>query len=187
MSEQLHNDDKKLVDESVEESKTTSKEMRVAEVVFSLFLLAVTVAAIFEAFTYSMTAARTPLVILVPLLLLVIGVTVREVRLMRHESASLTGTIKSAFNGEYKKFNQFIIFSLWLIFLIALIGVIGHYAGVAIFTWLLMRPVGKESNSLSIKVAIGVPIVIFVLFDVLLGLRMFPGVIYQVWAGYDIF
>lgn len=164
-----------------------SKEIRVAEVVFVLFLLGLTVAAILESLTYSITAARTPLVILTPLLLLVIGITVREIRAMRTDRARLTQTVKAAFRGQYPKFNKFLMFSLWLVFLILLVAVVGHYVAVALFIWLLMRPVGKESNSLSIKVALGTPLAIYGLFDLVLNLEMFPGILYQIWAGYDVF
>lgn len=164
-----------------------SKEIRVAEVVFVLFLLALTVAAILESLTYSMTAARTPLVILTPLLLLVIGITVREIRAMQTDRARLTQTVKDALRGQYPKFNKFLVFSLWLVFLILLVAVVGHYVAVALFIWLLMRPVGKESNSLSIKVALGTPLAIYGLFDLVLNLEMFPGILYQLWAGYDVF
>lgn len=181
-------DETNLTEQRAEEQGAdVSKEIRVAEVVFILFLLGVTVAAILESFTYSMTAARTPLVILIPLLLLIIGITVREIRVMRRDSASLVDTVKTALRGKYPKFQKFLAFALWLILLMIMVAILGHYVAVALFTWILMRPVGKETNALAIKVALGVPLAIFGLFDLVLGLEMFPGLIYQVWAGYDVF
>jgi len=170
-----------------EDGTAVTREVRVAEVVFILFLLVVTMAAILESLTYSLTAARTPLVILTPLLLLILGISVREIRAMKRESASVTETVKRALAGQYPTLNKFFVFSLWLIFLISMVIVLGQYVAIALFTWLLMRPVGKESNSLSIKVALGLPLAIYGLFDLVLNLEMFPGILYQLWAGYDVF
>lgn len=183
----MSEDNTELTPEKPIDGPPVSKEIRVAEVVFVLFLLLVTVTAIIESLTYSMTAARTPLVILTPLLLLIIGITVREIMAMRKDGAKLFETVKMAFQGQFPIFNKFLIFSLWLVFLIAMIVVLGHYVGVAIFIWLLMRPVGKEKNSLAIKVAVGTPLAIYGLFDLVLNLEMFPGILYQLWAGYDVF
>ncbi|MEX1216442.1 tripartite tricarboxylate transporter TctB family protein [Saccharospirillum sp.] len=183
----MSNEYKNPGQKNLEDITVVTKEIRVAEVVFILFLLVVTIAAILESLTYSMTAARTPLVILTPLLLLIIGISVREIRAMKRESASLAETARNALAGQYRTLNQFIVFSLWLIFLIVMVIVLGQYLAIAIFTWLLMRPVGKESNSLSIKIALGLPLALYGLFDLVLNLEMFPGILYQLWAGYDVF
>ena len=163
------------------------RSLRVAELGFVLFLLLLTLGALAESMTYSLTAARTPLVILLPMLVLVLFLAWREIVAARTDVHDLVADIKAAFAGEYPKFNQFVRFTGWLVALILMVAVLGHYVAVGLFTYLLMRPVGGESRSLSLKIAIAMPVAIFLIFDVALGLRMFSGIFYQLWAGYDLF
>lgn len=165
----------------------TDQHRRVAELFFILFLAVLGFAALFESFTYSITASRTPLVILIPLLLLIILLAIREVRAVLADSTDVFGIAKKAIRGDYPQFKKFMQFSLWLMMLIAMVIVFGHYIAVGVFTFILMRLVAKEALSLSIKITMAVPVAIFLVFDLALSLNMFPGILYQLWAGYHIF
>lgn len=170
-----------------EAAKQTEQRRRVAELCFIAFLAIVGFAALFEAFTYSITASRTPLVILVPLLLLIILLAFREGRAAIINSTDVLGIVRKAVRGGYPQFRKFVQFTLWLMVLIAMVIVLGHYIAVGVFTYILMRLVSKEAMSLSLKISLAVPFAIFLIFDLALGLNMFPGILYQLWAGYQIF
>lgn len=155
------------------------------ELIFSLFLGLVIVSAFITALTYDFVSARTPIVILIPLLILCM------VQIKRAWSASKDTDIKAdickVIRMQDSSFNSIAGFMAWMLVLLCLIFVAGHYAGIAAFMFMLLYMVSEEKLSISISIPVVVTLVIYVLFEHVFNIPLYRGMIYRVWAGYGIF
>jgi len=143
------------------------------------------VAAFIQALTYDIVSARTPLVIMVPLLILA-GVE------FRHSWKVAAGTdiarqLFDVLQGKNSNFNSSAGFFGWMILLLALIFVAGHYAGIAAFMFMLMYMIAGEKPVLSLSISGGVTLIIYTLFEHIFSIELYRGLVYRAWAGYGIY
>ena len=173
--------DKELTQET--NNKAKGKNHTTLELCFSLFIGIVVLAAFISALTYDFVSARTPIVILIPLLILS-GVQIGRA----WKAASGEGGVKidlvTVFSLKNKEFNGIAGFFGWIIFLLLLIYITGHYVGIAIFMFFLMNLVAEEKLSLSIIVSVVVTFIIYMLFEHLFNIELYRGLIFRIWAGY---
>ena len=152
---------------------------------YFIFLVGVVVVGAFvAALSYDFVSARTPLVLLVPMLLLV------AVQFNRTRKASKTGIVfanlSHTLKGRNKQFNTVAGLIGWTILLMLLILVAGHYAGIAVFMFILLKMISKESWFLSVLTSVGVTVIIFLLFEIGFNIELYRGLIYKLLSGYVI-
>lgn len=173
------------VDSRDHEEGQQKKDKTALELCFIIALGLIVLAAFSVSLTYDIVSARAPLVIMTPLLVL-IGVQIRRtLRTARH--ASVPGQIGRAFRGKNGTFNAVFGFLGWMLMLLGLIFVTGHVAGIALFMFILMYLVAEEELVLSLSVTAVVTLLIYLLFEFVFNIELYRGLIYRIWAGYDIF
>lgn len=155
------------------------------ELCFSIIVGIIVLSAFITSLTYDFVSARTPIVILVPLLILT-GVQIRRSWKQASGEVDLMADLSDVFRLKNKEFNGIAGFFGWMVFLLVLIFVTGHYVGIAVFMFFLMYLVAEEKLTLSIIVAVAVTIIIYMLFEHLFNIELYRGLIYRIWAGYGI-
>ncbi len=157
------------------------------EVVLQLCFIAifglVVASAFFAALSYDISSAMAPLIILVPLMLLV-GVQFTHYA-SESRGLNIAGTLAEVAGGKNTTFNNVATFCGWVVFLLLLIFVAGHYAGIAAFMYILLKYIAKEKTILAVSISIGVTLFIYILFEHVLGMELYRGMIYRISAGYE--
>jgi hypothetical protein len=174
----MQNDDKPVNDEQ-------SKHLAALDLGFIVIIGLVMLAAFISALTYDFISARTPIVILVPLLIL-IGLQLKR-SFKGAAGTDIPKYIAELGKGKNSEFNGIAGFFGWMILLLVLIFVAGHYAGIAAFMFMLLYLVAGEKLVLSLSVSGGVTLMVFALFEHIFGIELYRGMIYRIWAGYGIF
>jgi len=154
----------------------------ILQLFFISLLGLVFVSAFIEAWGYSISSALAPLIILVPLLVLVGFQLVHYVSAAR--GLNIVGTVAQVAGGHNMTFNKVVVFCIWIVFLLMLIFVAGHYAGIAAFMYILLKYIAKEKTLLAVAIAGGVTLFIYILFEHVLGMELYRGMIYRISAGY---
>lgn len=142
------------------------------------------ISAFIAALGYDFVSARTPLCIMVPLLIL-IGVQFNRTRKAVHVKAVLSD-LSQVIKGRNESFNSVAGFVGWMVLLLLLILVTGHYAGIAVFMFILLRLIARESMLLSLILSVGVTVIIYVLFEHGFNIELYRGLFYKLWFGYDV-
>lgn len=156
--------------------------------VLELFFISLTgifvIGAFVAALGYDIVSARTPLCIMVPLLILI------GVQFNRTRKAVCAEAVKSelsrVFGGRHEGFNTIAAFIGWMILLLLLILVAGHYAGIAVFMFILLRFVAKERLQLSLLISSGVTVIIYLLFEHGFNIELYRGFAYELWTGFEV-
>lgn len=161
------------------------EEKRTLELCFILFCGLAVLAALIESLTYDFVAARAPLVVIVPLLILIVLQIRRAWAAAR--DVDVGADLRSALRGRNKEFNNVGGLLGWMVVLLVLIYVAGHYAGIAAFMFILLYMVSEEDLVLSISVPVIVTLVTYALFEYLFNIELYRGLIYRIWAGYGVF
>lgn len=155
------------------------------ELCFMSIVGAILMAAFIRSLSYDIVSARAPIVILVPLLILV------GVRIHHLWKTSQAGGIKRALSrlasGRNEQYAKAAEFFGWTVLLLAFIYIGGHYAGIAVFMFILMKEVSEEKVVLSVSVTAGVTLALFLLFELGFEIELYRGLIYRIWAGYEVF
>jgi len=165
--------------------EVAARRKAVLELCF-ISLLAITVAGAFiAALTYDFVSARAPIFIMVPLLLL-IGAQLNRTRRQAHvhdllEEASL------ALRGKNNGFNSVASFVGLMVLLLLLIYVAGHYVGISVFMFVLLRWISKEHPILSLLISVGVTVLIYVLFEHGFHIELYRGYIFRLLSRYELF
>jgi hypothetical protein len=60
-----------------------------------------------------------------------------------------------------------------------LIDLVGHYIGISVFMFVLMRWIAKEKLWLSLAIAAGVTLLIFVLFEYGFNIELYRGYLFK--------
>lgn len=154
------------------------------ELCFTIFIGALVLAAFLRSLTYDFISARTPLVILVPLLILT-GIQIKRIWKTADINEIKSGLL-SVTKLQNKEFNGIAGFFMWMIFLLILIFVTGHYVGIFVFMFFLMNLVAEEKLSLSLLISSGVTVIIYLLFEHLFNIELYRGLIYRIWMGFGI-
>ena len=139
-------------------------------------------AALVAALGYTFVSARTPLVILIPLLLL-IGAQINRTRKATNATTILSD-LSQVMRGKNRKFNMVASMVGFIIMLMLLIFVAGHYVGVATFMYFLLNLISKESKLLSALVSTGVTAILYILFEIGFNIELYRGLIYNFLSGY---
>jgi hypothetical protein len=134
---------------------------------------------------YDFVSARTPLVILTPLLILS-GLNIKRAWSNASGEVDIKSDLLNVFQFKNKEFNSVAGFFGWMVFLLGLIFITGHYAGIAVFMFFLIYLVAEEKLSLSIIVSAVTTLVIYLLFEHLFNIELYRGLIFRIWAGYGI-
>ena len=175
-------DDKELAQDSNSNAKGKNHTL---EFCFSVFVGIVVLSAFISSLTYDFVSARTPIVILIPLLILS-AIQIKRAWNAASGDIHITSDLINIFSLKNKEFNGIAGFLGWMIFLLILIFVTGHYAGIAVFMFFLMHLVAEEKISLSIIVSVLVTFIIYMLFEHLFNIELYRGLIFRIWAGYGI-
>ena len=173
------------MDNHDKENEGQSRNMAALDLCFILAVGALMTGAFISALTYDFVSARTPIVILIPLLIM-IGVQIKK---SYHAGgfADIGHAFGEMMQGKIADFNGVAAFFGWLILLLTLIFLIGHYAGMVIFMFLLLHIVAEEKFVLSLTISVSVTLVIYLLFEQIFRIALDRGLVYQVWNGYSIF
>lgn len=139
-------------------------------------------AALVAALGYAFVSARTPLVILIPLLLL-IGAQINRTR-KATDVTTILSDLSQVMRGKNRKFNTVASMVGWIVMLMLLIFVAGHYVGVATFMYFLLNLISKESKLLSALVSTGVTAILYILFEIGFNIELYRGLIYNFLSGY---
>ncbi len=151
------------------------------ELYFIVVVGLIVATAFISALSYDLVSARTPIVIMLPLTVL-IGVQFNRAR-KASRNADVRSVLSTVAKGENKTFNRTAGFIGWMVLLLALIVVAGHYVGIAILMFVLLRLISKEEILFSVALSAGVTVVIFLLFELGFDIELHRGAIFRIWAG----
>ncbi|TDJ32131.1 MAG: hypothetical protein E2O53_12645 [Gammaproteobacteria bacterium] len=165
-----------------EEADEVTENNTTLELFFVVLIGLAFVAAFIAALNYDFVSARTPLVILVPLLIL-IGAQINRTRKATNAKA-IKSSLSRVAAGKDRKFKLVAGMSGWIVMLMLLIFFAGHYVGVATFMYILLNVISKESKLLSALVSTGVTAILYVLFEIGFNIEMYRGLIYNFLSGY---
>ncbi|MBW8637446.1 tripartite tricarboxylate transporter permease [Hoeflea sp. WL0058] len=151
------------------------------EIWFLAFICVLVLAAFLEAFRYEMVSARTPFVIMTPLLFLML---LQAWRIRSANPKARTGDIPvtgSTTEGGPGKIGS-MLFSMAALF--ALIALLGHFPGILIYGFLSMYLLARERLVLSAIVSISVTAALFVVFELAFNIEMYDGLVFRYLLGY---
>lgn len=145
------------------------------ELAFITVIGVLVVCAFITALTYEGSSAVAPLCIMVPLLVL-IGLQFKRTLRESHVDR-VVSDLMSVVSGGNRVFNGAVVFCGWMAVLVGLIFVAGHYIGIAVFMFVLLRVVSKESLVMSAGVSAGVTLLIYLLFEYAFRIEMYRGLL----------
>ena len=175
----MHDEQDLATTDSAVDAQTESNRIAL-ELYFIAVISLIVVAAFISALGYEFVSARTPIVIMVPLIILIGVQFVRTIKASRTvDVRSVSSTVAK---GNNKTFNQAVGFISWMTLLLALIVVAGHYVGIAIVVFILLRFISKEEILFSVVLSAGVTIIIFLLFELGFDIELHRGAILRFWA-----
>jgi hypothetical protein len=73
--------------------------------------------------------------------------------------------LSQSLKGRNSEFNSVFLFVAYMTFLLLLIYVAGHYVGISVFMFVLMRWISGERPVFALLVSIGVTVLIYFLFE----------------------
>jgi putative tricarboxylic transport membrane protein len=140
-------------------------------------------AALVTAFGYRAIPARTPIFILIPLLLLTVLQIIRSIRAANSGADSADGGAVTAADMHLLKAMKLVG---WTVLLLLLIILAGHYAGVALFMFILLKFVAGKETLFSLAVTAVVTCILFFLFELGFGIELYRGLIFRGLSGYQL-
>ncbi len=143
-----------------------------------------TLAALIAAIGYDFSSSRPLFVILVPLIFLVLVQIYRTMK--QGDIETSLNVIKAALGGQIVDFAVSMKFFMLLMALLICIYVLGHYAGLMLAMFYLIRVHGGESMKISLIVPIITAVALFALFELVFSIELFQGQLYRYFAGYRI-
>ena len=172
-----------------EPERATSTESagarRSLEIAFLLFVGIMVLMAFVQAFSYQLVSARTPFVIMVPLLILI---GVQGLRLRREGAVSdVTSGLTQALRGGNPVFTKLFILTLVFFGDIAAIFLFGHYVGLFVLTFTLMWVIARENFWVSLLISVLIPVLLYLLFEYLFHIDLYRGLLVRWYLGYKVF
>ena len=164
--------------------ETTQKSVAL-ELVFISFIGLIVVGAFIAALNYDFVSARAPLVVMAPLLFLIAVQLNKLRRQVGHDV--LFNQLSHALKGRNSKFNSVLRFIAYMTLLLLLIYVGGHYVGISLFMFVLMRWVSNERPILALLVSIGVTVLIYFLFEHGFNIELYRGYVPRLLGRYGLF
>lgn len=179
----IQHDDDTGTDDAFERGR--ERDRFALEVVFLAVIAALVVAALLEATTYSLVSSRTPFVIMVPLLGLIVF---QVLRLTRSEHRGhVRARLLRTWAGQNLYFNKVLAIVVLSVVLLGTIVVFGHYPAIALFIFYLTRVLAKEQLKLSLIVAVVCTVLIYLLFEIGFDIELYRGLIVRYFQGYRVF
>jgi hypothetical protein len=177
--------EKSKAEEPISDAPKSPNQDKVLEVIFVSLLLLALVAALFEALTYRMVAARPPLIIIGVSLLLVFF---HGRRLYKDFAGiSLKIELPKSFVDKDSTLRKVSLVIGFMFLLVAGMVTVGQNIAVGVFIFALMYFVSKERLMLSLQVSLGTVVTIYLLFEWLLEIELYRGIIYLLLTGHRIF
>lgn len=139
---------------------------------------------IFDMQEYSEKSALVPLVVAWPGLILSAAQFLLDLKSVLFSGSGaetpaegVPETEAGGFLSEERK-KEFVLAG-WVVLIAVMILAVGFWVSIAVYVPLFMRFHGKESWKLSLGVGISGWVAIFLVFDVLLGVQLFPGFLFE--------
>jgi len=173
------------VDELSEAPGNQNANFHALEVCFVALIGILVIAAFFEATTYKLVSSRTPFVIMVPLIILLV---IQMIRLLEVGSvSSVTQRVGASIKGQIPSITKNVSLLSWLTALLATIVIAGHYIGIAAFVFVLTRVLSREALRPALWVTAGTTVLLFITFELGFDIELYRGLIYRYFAGYRVF
>ena len=151
------------------------------ELLFNFALLVIMLVFLIMSRAYPPAARAMPYVVMVPLALLILlqvfNVVKRYRALQTPDEKDAIGVFIKGITSEKSKKNYYMIITL--IGLIVLIKLIGLVYGIGIYLIVFLKLISGEPWKTSIMIGVIIPAVIYVLFQVLLHIVLYPGIIWR--------
>ena len=150
------------------------RQKRIAlELMFIVFIGLCVIGGFIAALGYDFVSARAPIVIMVPLLGLIAFQFHKSRKQVDH--GLVLGEIRQALRGGNAAFNNIVRFILFMALLLILIWLAGHYIGVFVFMFVLMYWISREHPVLALLVAVGVTVLLYLLFEHGFNIELYRG------------
>jgi len=150
------------------------------ELLFCLFLLTLMIVFFIMCLGYQPAARRAPLVVMTPLTVMILSQLAllgRRYLATKHHGKNKEKSFYEQITTE-KTVKGYLLL-VWLIIFIVLIYLVGLVPGMAIFLIIFLRFVSRERWLLSLVLGLGVPAVLYLVFQVLLHILLYPGIIHR--------
>ncbi len=157
-------------------------EIHTLESVFLTIVGLIVLAAFVEAFSYKLVSSRTPFVIMVPLLLLIVFQSYRITRV--GALREIRYHVGAALRGRYEAFGKLARLGLAIVGLFFVVYVFGHYVGVAAFVLWLMIALAGEKPVFSLLVAAATTAALFLVFEYVFNVDLYRGLFFRWLMGY---
>ena len=170
---------------STQNDNIKAEKNLVLDVIFSSILALLVIVFFIDGLRYHPVAIRAPLVAMIPLGILLVINLVRVSRGISLKTFKVH--TQDQVGEEDTQLKKLIVFIIWIMIFGFAIYLIGHYAGVLFFLIFFLRFMSKEKWWVSVVLAVGLTFVIYLLFEALLGIQLYRGLVYMFWRGYQIF
>ena len=163
-----------------DKEKAASREDLRLEVLFIIALLALMATFFIMSIGYPTAARVMPYVFMIPLTIILISQLIRVLNLYRSlpapddQISEMDSLIKQLSKKKSVK-GYFLV--LWMIVFLILINLVGIVFGIGIFLICFLRFISEEPWRVALLIGIIVPAVIHILFQVLFGIILYPGLI----------
>jgi hypothetical protein len=125
---------------------------------------------------YKPVARRAPLVIMLPFTVMVIVQTILQVKQTRPFISQMIAFIRWP-TIDKKKMGKGFQIVWWMSLLMLMVYLLGHLFGTALFLVLFLRLVSHERWVLSLSLSLGITATLYILFEVILKIILYPGII----------
>ena len=149
-----------------------------ADLLFSLLLIVLLVVFFIALIDYKPVTRRAPLVVMIPLTLMVLGESIKitqKLRALKRENSTHTLLPRL----DRKKLGKALQILAWLIVLLVMIYFAGHLGGIILFLFVFLKFVSKEPWKISVSVSAGVTLGLYALFEKILLIPLYRGLIYD--------
>lgn len=153
-----------------------------ADLLFCLFLIGLLAIFFIEAFGYRPVTRRAPLVVMIPLAFMLLGqllILIKKYRQIRAENPE-TSLIPKI---ERESMRKATVLLAWMILLMLMIYVLGQLFAIGLFLVIFLKFTSHESWAISISLGICVTLGLYLLFEVVLKIMLYPGAIYTYLSG----
>ena len=158
---------------------------KASELLFVALMAIMVIASLIAMSGYSFVAARPPLVIAIPLLILIL---IHGLKLyLRPPSIAILRELELLFLGGNNDTYRVIAIFAWMILFLMFVIIFGHYPGMCVFIFMLMKFVSTETTKLAVSVSLGTTGFIYLLFTFILEINLYSGLVYRFYKGYQIF
>ena len=160
-------------------SVKTGKDIDVrTDLLFCLILILFLAVFFIAASGYKPVTRRAPMVVMVPLTFMLLGEVfkiIQKLRSLRREDTTQTFLPRI----DRQKLGKGVQILVWLVILLGMIYFAGHIGGIPIFLLIFLKFVSREPWKITIGVSVGVIVGLFFLFEKVLNILLYRGLIYE--------